>query len=55
MLAPGTRLGPCEIEALAGSGGVGQVHRARDARRGAVAITLINNWPVLLSGQQPER
>jgi hypothetical protein len=31
-LAPGTRLGAYDIVALIGSGGVGEVYRARDSR-----------------------
>jgi eukaryotic-like serine/threonine-protein kinase len=31
-LGPGTRLGPYEIQSAIGAGGMGEVHRARDAR-----------------------
>ena len=42
MLAPGTKLGPYEILAPLGAGGMGEVHRARDARLGRdVAIKVI--------------
>ncbi len=41
-LAPGTRLGPYEIDCLIGAGGMGQVYRARDPRLGRnVAIKTV--------------
>ena len=42
-LTVGTRLGPYEIVAPLGAGGMGEVHRARDTRLGrAVAIKILN-------------
>src|SRR5215831_608310 len=41
-LAPGTRLGPCEILAPLGAGGMGEVYRARDTRlERTVAIKIL--------------
>src|SRR5262245_9620718 len=41
-LAPGTRLGPYEIIATAGAGGMGEVYRARDTRLGReVAVKVL--------------
>jgi Tol biopolymer transport system component len=41
-LAPGTKLGPYEVQALSGSGGMGEVYQARDTRLGRrVAVKVI--------------
>ena len=45
-LSAGTRLGPYEIEAPIGAGGMGEVYRARDTRLSrAVAIKVMRDWP----------
>ena len=41
-LAPGSRLGPYEVVALIGTGGMGEVYRARDTKLGRdVAIKIL--------------
>ena len=41
-LAPGVRIGPYEVVALVGAGGMGEVYRARDPRLNrAVAIKIL--------------
>lgn len=49
-LAAGTQLGPCEILAPLGAGGMGQVYRARDPRLGReVAVKVL---PASLASDQ---
>ena len=44
-LSTGTRLGPYEIVALVGAGGMGEVYRARDARLDRdVAIKVLSGF-----------
>ncbi len=41
-LSPGTRLGSYEVSALIGSGGMGEVYRARDTKLGRdVAVKVL--------------
>jgi serine/threonine protein kinase len=41
-ITPGTRLGPYEIQALLGAGGMGEVYRARDSKlKREVAIKVL--------------
>jgi serine/threonine protein kinase len=48
VLTPGSRVGPYEIVALVGAGGMGEVYRARDPRLGRdVAIKIL---PLAISG-----
>ena len=50
-LTRGTRLGPYEIVALLGAGGMGEVYRARDSRLGReVAIKILNDRMVSSPG-----
>ncbi len=42
-LAPGTKLGPYEIQSALGAGGMGEVYRARDTRLDrSVAIKILS-------------
>ena len=51
-LSPGTRLGPYEVTALIGQGGMGEVYRARDTKLGRdVALKVL---PDLFAGRAPQ-
>jgi serine/threonine protein kinase len=51
-LSPGVRLGPYEVTAALGAGGMGEVYRARDTRLGRdVAIKILSSGV----GANPER
>ena len=45
-LAPGTRLGPCEIGARIGVGGMGEVYRATDRRNAGKVSENCERWQV---------
>ena len=51
--AQGTRLGPCEIVAPVGAGGIGEVYRARDTRLDRTVA--IKGVPSHLSADAPDR
>jgi serine/threonine protein kinase len=52
-LAPGTRLGPYQVESLIGTGGMGEVYKARDTRLDrSVAIKIL---PPEVSGDSDRR
>ena len=52
VLSPGSRLGPYEVTALIGQGGMGEVYRARDTKLGRdVALKVLPD----LFADDPER
>ncbi|HEU5181198.1 MAG TPA: protein kinase [Candidatus Polarisedimenticolia bacterium] len=54
-LAPGTRLGPYEILATAGAGGMGEVYRARDTRLDRTVAIKVLPEPVMADPMRRQR
>jgi serine/threonine protein kinase len=55
QVQPGTRLGPYEVVAQIGAGGMGEVYRARDTRLGrdvAIKVLPVSLTPVSRIGRQ---
>ena len=51
-LSPGSRLGPYEVTAKIGQGGMGEVYRARDTKLGRdVALNMLGFIPAEVSVQ----
>jgi len=54
-LAPGTKLGPYEIQSALGSGGMGEVYRARDTRLDRVVAVKILPEALAKDGDRLQR
>jgi serine/threonine protein kinase len=55
-LAPGSRLGPYEIQSMIGAGGMGEVYRAKDTRLDrTVAIKILPEQLANVSNVKPGR